>query len=64
MSTEPDLPTRLGADTSLEREVLAALAAVQDPEIRRPVTELGMVAAVTEVGDGVVAVLVLSLIHI
>ena len=58
MSTEPDLPTRLGADTSLEREVLAALAAVQDPEIRRPVTELGMVAAVTEVGDGVVAVLV------
>ncbi|SJN23084.1 Mrp protein homolog [Micrococcus lylae] len=38
--------------TALESAALVALAAVQDPEIRRPVTELGMVASVRESSPG------------
>jgi ATP-binding protein involved in chromosome partitioning len=38
--------------------VRAALARVQDPEIRRPITELGMVKDVSVDGDGTVAVAV------
>lgn len=38
--------------TELERAVTAALATVQDPEIRRPITDLGMVASVTEDQSG------------
>ena len=37
--------------TSLEAEIRAALATVDDPEIRRPITDLGMVGSVT-IGDG------------
>jgi ATP-binding protein involved in chromosome partitioning len=37
--------------TSLEAEIRAALATVDDPEIRRPITDLGMVDSV-EIGDG------------
>jgi ATP-binding protein involved in chromosome partitioning len=38
--------------TALESAAIAALASVQDPEIRRPVTELGMVASVREPAAG------------
>jgi ATP-binding protein involved in chromosome partitioning len=41
--------------TTLNDAVRAALATVNDPEIRRPITDLGMVASV-EVSDGVAAV--------
>jgi ATP-binding protein involved in chromosome partitioning len=37
--------------TTIEDAVTAALASVQDPEIRRPITELGMVSSVA-VSDG------------
>ena len=40
-------------------QVHAALATVNDPEIRRPITELGMVDSVTVDEDGVAAVTVL-----
>ncbi|HET7691018.1 MAG TPA: Mrp/NBP35 family ATP-binding protein [Nocardioidaceae bacterium] len=40
-------------------EIQAALATVNDPEIRRPITELGMVDTVDVRGDGTVAVTVL-----
>jgi ATP-binding protein involved in chromosome partitioning len=38
---------------------LAALAGVQDPEIRRPITELGMVDSVTVDDDGTAAIAIL-----
>ncbi|GAB2898824.1 Mrp/NBP35 family ATP-binding protein [Neomicrococcus lactis] len=38
--------------TELERAVQAALATVQDPEIRRPITDLGMVPSITEDQSG------------
>ncbi len=41
-------------DATLTEAVHAALASVQDPEIRRPITELGMVRSVTVDGDRVV----------
>lgn len=41
--------------STLEDAVQAALATVDDPEIRRPITDLGMVAGFT-VGDGLVKV--------
>ncbi len=40
-------------------EVRAALATVKDPEIRRPITELGMVDELTVAADGVVSLTVL-----
>jgi ATP-binding protein involved in chromosome partitioning len=43
----------------LENSVRAALATVNDPEIRKPITELGMVEAVSIGADGVVTVDVL-----
>jgi ATP-binding protein involved in chromosome partitioning len=39
--------------TTLDDAVRAALASVQDPEIRRPITELGMVRSVSVGPDGV-----------
>jgi ATP-binding protein involved in chromosome partitioning len=39
--------------TTLDDAVRAALASVQDPEIRRPITELGMVRSVSVGSDGV-----------
>jgi ATP-binding protein involved in chromosome partitioning len=39
--------------TTLDDAVRAALASVQDPEIRRPITELGMVHSVSVGSDGV-----------
>mgnify|MGYP001309542274 CR=1 FL=1 len=47
----PHLPAE-----ELERAVLAALGGVIDPEIRRPITELDMVAGVTAGDDGRVRV--------
>jgi ATP-binding protein involved in chromosome partitioning len=44
---------------SLEPEVRAALATVNDPEIRRPITDLDMVESVTATADGAVTVSVL-----
>ncbi|WP_328462589.1 Mrp/NBP35 family ATP-binding protein [Actinoplanes sp. NBC_00393] len=41
--------------STLEDAIQAALATVDDPEIRRPITDLGMVAGFT-VGDGLVKV--------
>ena len=35
------------AESDLARQVMAALATVNDPEIRRPITDLGMVQSVT-----------------
>ena len=49
--------------TDLARAVLAALDDVVDPEIRRPVTELGMVRAVEETAPGAVRVTVLLTIE-
>lgn len=49
--------------TDLERRVLDRLATVQDPEIRRPVTELGMVESVAETAPGTVEVTVLLTIE-
>jgi ATP-binding protein involved in chromosome partitioning len=40
-----------GGATALEESVRSALATVQDPEIHRPITELGMVKSV-EIGEG------------
>jgi ATP-binding protein involved in chromosome partitioning len=37
---------------TLESAIQAALAAVQDPEIRRPITELGMVKSIDVAADG------------
>lgn len=48
----PEQITTSTPTTALESAAIAALAAVQDPEIRRPVTELGMVAAVQETAPG------------
>jgi ATP-binding protein involved in chromosome partitioning len=39
--------------TTIESEIQAALATVDDPEIRRPITDLGMVRSVAVDGDGV-----------
>ena len=49
--SRPDQPPTLGGDvrnvtTDLEAAVRAALAKVIDPELRRPITELGMVKSV------------------
>ncbi len=46
--------TRLGSPTA--DQVMQALATVQDPEIRRPITELGMVKNVEVATDGAVRV--------
>ncbi|GAA3826416.1 Mrp/NBP35 family ATP-binding protein [Nocardioides panacisoli] len=51
MSTSQQVPT--------PQQVQEALATVNDPEIKRPITELGMVDEVTIAEDGVVAVRVL-----
>jgi ATP-binding protein involved in chromosome partitioning len=45
--------------TTLESAVLAALAGVQDPEIRRPITDLGMVKSVAVAEDGTATVEIL-----
>ena len=42
--------------TSLDEAIQAALATVDDPEIRRPITELGMVRSAVVGADGVVRV--------
>jgi ATP-binding protein involved in chromosome partitioning len=42
--------------TSLDEAIQAALATVDDPEIRRPITDLGMVRSVVIDGSGVVRV--------
>ena len=57
MATMPDRETATSAPTL--DQVRAALATVNDPEIKKPVTELGMVDEVTVGADGVVAVQIL-----
>ncbi|GHD03773.1 Mrp/NBP35 family ATP-binding protein [Zhihengliuella salsuginis] len=47
------------ANPDLTRRLNAALAHVQDPELRRPITDLGMVADATAYDDGTAAVDVL-----
>src|SRR5690242_6053514 len=42
--------------TTVESAITAALATVDDPEIRRPITELGMVESVVERPDGVATI--------
>ena len=42
--------------SSLHEQILAALATVNDPEIRRPITDLGMVGGVEIGSDGAVTV--------
>jgi ATP-binding protein involved in chromosome partitioning len=44
---------------TLEQAVHAALATVIDPELRRPITELGMVESVNITSDGTVRLAVL-----
>src|SRR5690606_34204314 len=44
---------------TLEAAVQAALATVHDPEIRRPITDLGMVESVTVSDDGMARVSIL-----
>ena len=51
MSAPPETTT-----TPTNEAVAAALATVNDPEIRRPITELGMVKAVDIAADGSVLV--------
>jgi len=57
MATMPDRETATSAPTL--DQVRAALATVNDPEIKKPVTELGMVDEVSVGADGVVAVQIL-----
>src|SRR5262245_25203343 len=45
--------------TTRESAILAALASVQDPEIRRPITELGMVKSVTVDDDATATIAIL-----
>ena len=45
--------------TPTQQQVMDALATVNDPEIKRPITELGMVDSVEVADDGSVAVHVL-----
>ncbi len=56
-----DSPTPSGpqqASTALEQAAWRRLESVLDPELRRPVTELGMVASVTQTAPGDLAVVV------
>jgi ATP-binding protein involved in chromosome partitioning len=46
----------LSSTTTIEQAVHAALARVDDPEIRRPITELGMVKSVAVSADGAASV--------
>jgi metal-sulfur cluster biosynthetic enzyme len=46
----------LSSTTTIEEAVHAALARVDDPEIHKPITELGMVKSVAVSADGVAAV--------
>jgi ATP-binding protein involved in chromosome partitioning len=57
-SDQRDSVTRIdsGAALPTEEQVMLALADVQDPEIRRPITDLGMVKNVEIRGDGSVRV--------
>ncbi len=52
-------PSATGTAAPSHEQVQAALATVQDPEIHRPVTELGMVDDVTIGEDGTVSVRIL-----
>jgi ATP-binding protein involved in chromosome partitioning len=58
LSDNPATPDRAGARPALPtvEQVTTALAGVQDPEIHRPITELGMVKNVEVAPDGTVLV--------
>src|SRR5260370_40643850 len=53
-ATPPPSGPELGSPTA--EQVMQALATVQDPEIRRPITDLGMVKNVDIGADGTVRV--------
>ncbi len=55
----PPTPPLTQTSIPTDDRVRAALATVQDPEIKRPITELGMVDEVTVHPDGTVAVRIL-----
>jgi ATP-binding protein involved in chromosome partitioning len=54
-----EIVTSSRAGTPRADELMAALAKVQDPDIRRPITELGMVKSVHVADDGIVKVSIL-----
>jgi ATP-binding protein involved in chromosome partitioning len=56
MSTDPENVTGGRPDRPTAEQVTQALAGVNDPEIRRPITELGMVKHVDVAADGTVLV--------
>ena len=58
MTDSPTLSGPPSGATALEQAAWRALESVLDPELRRPVTELGMVASVTEQDQGDLAVVV------
>nr|WP_158849199.1 Mrp/NBP35 family ATP-binding protein [Saccharothrix deserti] len=58
MAVPPHLSKALPVTLPSVDDVQKALAGVQDPEIRRPITDLGMVKGVVVGGDGVVDVAV------
>ncbi|NUT51204.1 MAG: P-loop NTPase, partial [Saccharothrix sp.] len=58
MAAPPPLPKALPVTLPSVDDVQQALAGVQDPEIRRPITDLGMVKGVVVGDDGVVDVAV------
>ena len=55
---DPDGPPAGPAETPLAAAVRSALGSVLDPEIRRPITELGMVKSVAVDSNGQVSVAV------
>ncbi len=58
-SPDESVLTKVATMSELEAAVLGALAKVIDPEIRRPITDLGMVESVVVDDSGVAAVTVL-----
>lgn len=55
-ATVPTASDPVGAAAAIERDVMVSLARVIDPEIRRPVTELDMIAGVTVDAAGAASV--------
>ena len=48
--------------TTLPEAITAALATVNDPEIRRPITDLGMVESVTVEGSAALVGILLTVV--
>src|SRR4051794_3473913 len=54
VNMQPDTMRSEGTMAVTLEDVRTALSTVKDPEIRRPITELGMVGSLTVSGNGVV----------